>query len=197
MMSGPMPSPLAHAMAGVIVTWSAERLPTPIRPITRAAPPLLAVAVALAVFPDIDLLWVRAHRTYSHSVTAMAFVTIFAAAVTRWVTGRTRWGAALVCGAAYGSHLVLDWLGEDFNVPQGIQAFWPFSDGWFLSGWDIFRSTQRQRPLSWPSVLHNIRTAAQELSTMGPVLLILWFTRRRASRTKRPATLDRRSELQA
>lgn len=169
-------------MAGAIVAWSAERLPPGIRPLPRTTATILGAGALLAVAPDIDLLYVPLHRTASHSVTAVAFVMIVAAVVTRWVTGRAHWGLAAVCAAAYGSHLVLDWLGEDLNVPQGIQALWPLSDQWFLSGWDVFRSTQRARPLSLPSIQYNLRTAIQELLTLGPLLILLWITKgRRAS----------------
>ncbi len=176
-----MPSPLAHAMAGAIVAWAAERLPPRIRPIPRATAATLGAGALLAVAPDIDLLYVSLHRTVTHSITAVAFTTIVVAAVTRWVTGRTNWGLAAVCGAAYGSHLVLDWLGEDLNLPRGIQVLWPLSDQWFLSGWDVFRSTQRARPLSLPSMLYNLRTAIQELLTLGPLLILLWMTKRRST----------------
>lgn len=175
-----MSSPLGHALAGVIVAWSAERLPSKLRPITRASLPLLIAGAALAVLPDIDLIHVQTHRSYSHSLTAVLLVTILSAGVTRGGTGHVRWGTALVCGVAYASHLLLDWLGEDFNIPRGIQLFWPLSDQWFLSGWDIFRGTERARPLSPPSILHNIRTAAQEIATLAPFLLALWMTRARS-----------------
>lgn len=169
-------------MAGAIVAWAAERLPAPIRPMPRATTAIVGSAALLAVAPDIDLLYVQIHRTVTHSLTAVAFVMIVAAGVTRWVTGRAHWGVAAVCGVAYGSHLVLDWLGEDLNVPRGIQALWPVSDHWFLSGWDLFRSTQRARPLSLPSIQYNLLTALQELLTLGPLLLLLWMTKRRSAR---------------
>jgi len=167
-------------MAGVVVAWSSERLPAAIRPVTRMALPLAGLAAGLAVLPDLDLLFVRMHRTYSHSVTAVALVIIVAAAVTRWVTGRVQWSMALLCGAIYGSHLALDWLGEDRYTPRGLQVFWPLSDQFFISDWDLFRSTERSRPLSAPTMRHNFRTAIQEIATLGPFLLALWLTRDRA-----------------
>ncbi len=166
-------------MAGLAIAWSAERLPVRVRPIITPTPALLATGALLAVLPDLDLLYEPLHRAASHSVTAVALTIILAAGVTWWVTGRARWGMAVVCGAAYASHLLLDWLGEDFNTPRGIQLLWPASDAWFHSGWDLFRGTERARPLSLPSLLHNLRTAVQEMATLGVLLLVLWITRRR------------------
>ena len=91
------------------------------------ARPLTLVCIALAVLPDIDLLYPPMHRTATHSVGAVVLVTIIAAGVTGWVTGRINWRIALVCAAAYASHILTDWLGTDRNyAPYGIQMFWPF-----------------------------------------------------------------------
>ena len=76
------------------------------------------------------------HRTVTHSVGAVALTMIIAAAVTGWVTRRVKvkvgtrlkyLGVAVICAAAYGSHLLLDWLGADRKAAYGIQALWPFS----------------------------------------------------------------------
>lgn len=173
-----MPSPLGHAMAGVIVAWSSEHLPSPFRPAVRLSAPLVMACVLVALAPDLDLLSQPLHRTGSHSLVAVALMTIVAAAVTRWVTGRVDWRIAALCGAAYGSHVLLDWMGEDFYAPRGVQLLWPFSDTWFISEWDLFRRTQRSNPLSLLTMTHNLWTAAQEIVILGPILLILWMAQR-------------------
>ncbi len=166
-------------MAGVIVAWSCERLPSSLRPATRLSGSLMAASLSAALAPDLDLLHQPLHRMGTHSLVAVALMTIVAAAVTRWVTGRIDWRIAALCGAAYGSHVLLDWMGEDFYAPRGVQLLWPFSDAWFISEWDVFRRTQRANPLSLLTMTHNLWTAAQEIVILGPIMLILWIVRRR------------------
>src|SRR5437016_4805650 len=134
-----MPSPIGHTLAGVATAWSMERLPG--GAFRRASWNLTLACAALGALPDIDLLYIPLHRTATHSLTAVALVTIIVAGVTRWVTGRTRWSVAAMCGAAYGSHLALDLVGSDPNWPSGIQALWPFSDHFYISAWTIFPGT--------------------------------------------------------
>jgi hypothetical protein len=69
----------------------------------------------------------------THSITAVLVATIIAHWMTRWRTGVFNWRLALLCGAAYGSHLLLDWLDNDTKQPAGIQLLWPFSNQWFIS----------------------------------------------------------------
>jgi len=173
-----MPSPIGHALAGLAIARSAGRSPDSVQ--TAGLPPryLLILCIALAVVPDLDLIYHLIHRTVTHSFVAAAFVTIVIAAVTGWVTGRIDWRVTFVCGSAYLSHIALDWLGQDLNRPRGIQMLWPFSSDWFISGWDLFRATERARPFSLPTILHNARTAAQEVLTFAPILLALWLVRK-------------------
>jgi membrane-bound metal-dependent hydrolase YbcI (DUF457 family) len=174
-----MPSPLGHAMAGAIVALSSERLMGEVRSRHTSFPAFMLLCVGIAVLPDADLLYLPAHRVMTHSFTAAVFVMIIAASVTRWVTGRIDWGVAAACGAASLSHLLLDWLGQDANAPRGIQALWPFSDAWLISGWDVFRSTERRNIFSAATIRHNLVAGAQEMLLLGPLLLALWATRRR------------------
>jgi membrane-bound metal-dependent hydrolase YbcI (DUF457 family) len=178
-----MPSPIGHALAGVAVAWSAD-LATG----RRASPRLVATCAALAALPDIDLVWPGAHRTATHSVAAVVLVTIIAAAVTGRVT---RWRTASLCGAAYASHLLLDWMGVDNFPPRGIQALWPFSDRWFISEWDVFRQTARQHFLTAPIVRQNLLAVAQELAILLPILAVLWLVRVKAAARLAPEVAGR------
>ena len=197
-----MPTPIGHALAGVAVAWSAEivsdKLANPrtgstvstVSTVSTGAPfrhwssaTLTAVCAVLAVLPDADLLYPPIHRTVTHSVGAIILVTIIAAAVTGWVTRRVHWRVALICGAAYGSHVLLDWLGYDRNPPLGIQALWPFSHQWFISGWDLFRQTERRQVLSWAAVRTNVEAIAQEVAILGPLAIGLWWARSRVGRS--------------
>jgi inner membrane protein len=147
---------------------------------------LVALCAALAAVPDIDLLHIPIHRTVTHSVTAALAVTIVAAAVTGWVTARIQWTIAIACGAAYGSHIVMDWLGADASRPYGIQALWPFTDRWYMAPWSVFPGTERRSPLSARSMWINFKAAVAEIGIMGSVALLAWRTRAARKRQAAP-----------
>jgi membrane-bound metal-dependent hydrolase YbcI (DUF457 family) len=172
-----MPTPLGHALGGLI----AARLAEPARPASSSPrrPSWLALA-ALAVSPDLDLLF-GTHSTYTHSVGAVALVFVAAAFwARRRATGALPalavLAVAVVAAAAYGSHLLLDWLGTDSTPPYGIMLWWPFSSA-FSKG-----------PVSWfPSVardvfsrqfwIGNTLAVAFEVAVFGPLLWLTCFIR--------------------
>lgn len=165
-----MPSPFGHVLGGVAVAWTADlvdRRPSSAR--------FVAACGALAMLPDADLLFSGHHRVWSHSITAVVVVTIISAAVTGQVT--RRWRVALTCGAAYLSHLVLDWLGADNFPPYGLQLLWPLSDRWFISGWDVFRQTAREEFFTAPIIRRNLLAFGQELAILAPIVLVIWLVR--------------------
>jgi inner membrane protein len=84
---------------------------------------------------------------------------------------------ALMCGAAYASHLLLDWLGVDRNPPRGIQALWPFSDEWFISGLDVFIQTERRQFFTWTTLQTNLAAMAWETLLVLPLLGAIWLVR--------------------
>jgi hypothetical protein len=134
----------------------------------------------LAAVPDIDWIYPPFHRGPTHSVGAALLVTLIAAAVTQRATGQVQWKIALTCGLAYGSHILMDWLGEDRTIHPGVMAFWPFGQALFYSGLDWFRSTERIGAFQQPQLQHNLRTLLQEFVILGPVLLfVLWQRRKR------------------
>jgi hypothetical protein len=170
-----MPSPIGHALAGLAVAWAADGLPP--RATVGRADGLHSeyFCVALAVLPDADLLLPIAHRTATHSV-AVALLMIVAGSVTRKVTARV----ALACIAAYASHLLLDWLQADPTPPFGIQLLWPLSSTWFISGWEIFRGTERRHLLEAATINRNIAAVVQEIVILTPVAAAAWLVRVKA-----------------
>jgi membrane-bound metal-dependent hydrolase YbcI (DUF457 family) len=174
-------------LAGVAVAWTADLVPGRRAWRTAAAAAsfylrgggaLTLVCAVLAVAPDLDLLF-GAHRTVTHSVGAMIFVALFAAAMAA-NAGRPIARVALMCAAAYGSHLLMDWLGADQRPPFGIQALWPFDRGWYISSFSVFRKTVRF--LFPPDVVvrENAWTVARELAILGPIVAGLWLVRVKA-----------------
>lgn len=183
-----MPSPIGHALAGLAIGWSASR-PEPSDDSRPAGWSLLALGCVLAAAaPDLDLLYPPIHRTVTHSVGATLLVIIITAAVTGKVTGRIAWRIVLALAAAHASHILLDWLGTDRFPPPGIRALWPFSNHFYISGWEVFPNVERR--LWRPDALAvNVHAALMEILIVGPVTAAVWLatrTRRNRVRTSGP-----------
>jgi hypothetical protein len=188
-----MPSPFGHSLAGLAVAWAADLIPGDrawrAAPVSaswyrRAGNGLSATCALLAMAPDLDLGFAQ-HRTYTHSIGAVVIVGLVAAACAPAALRRTQVRAvprrvariALMCAAAYASHLLLDWLGVDLYPPPGLQVFWPFDSGWYISGLDLFRQTRRSHVLTWPVVSQNLLAVAQEAAMLMPIAVGLWLVR--------------------
>jgi membrane-bound metal-dependent hydrolase YbcI (DUF457 family) len=191
-----MASPVGHALAGLAVAWGADLHPAnrAAGSHARAGTALTLACVALAAVPDIDLLVTGLHRTVTHSLLSVLLVGLAAALVasraSRYHPGPSGQvvRVAIVCALAWASHIGVDWISADSSTPKGMQILWPFSDAWFISGWDIFPGTERRRLLSEPSLRQNLLALVTELVLMVPILLGLWLVRE-----KTPAGLS--SEL--
>lgn len=170
-----MPSPIGHALGGLAVVWGADLLPG-----RRISSPRLALAcAALAALPDIDLLLPIAHRTATHSLTAVAVVGLLIIVATG-VTGKVTTKIAVVCMVALASHLLLDWMAVDWTRERGLQLLWPFSDRWFISGWDVFRGTERRHLFTVATLQTNLAAVSQEIAILAPVALAAWLVRVKA-----------------
>jgi membrane-bound metal-dependent hydrolase YbcI (DUF457 family) len=163
---------------------------------------LTLAAAALGVAPDLDL-FLAEHRAITHSIGAVAAVFIVAWVVTGQVTRKVQSAKykvqsksevqrtfdvhggtfhvgpvlriAMICAAAYGSHLLLDWLAIDRRLPYGLQILWPFSDRWYISGLDIFLQTERRNLLTLATLHTNLRAMSFEIAVMLPVLVLVWL----------------------
>ena len=170
-----MPSPIGHALAGLAVGWCTirDRNAAGARDTT-----LLIACVLAATLPDLDLLYSPWHRLATHGIGTSVLIFIVVVLVTGKVTGRGAWRVAAIVAVAHVSHILLDWLGADRRPPLGIQALWPFDTAFYISGWDLFLSTERRDPFSWATVLWNGRAAIRELLIMAPVAALAWGFRR-------------------
>jgi hypothetical protein len=133
----------------------------------------------LAVLADVDLV-LGAHRGATHSLTAAMAIGVIAYLVV-WRANLARpLLVAVACGLAYGSHVLLDWLGHDVSPPIGVMALWPFSERYYESDLHLFSSISRRYWLGWPFVRHNLLAIAWELALLVPLVSVVWFARRRA-----------------
>jgi membrane-bound metal-dependent hydrolase YbcI (DUF457 family) len=183
-----MPSPIGHALAGIAVAWGADlfpgnrgwrTVPTTASWYARAGNGLTLACAALAVAPDLDLLFGGSHRSVTHSfvsIAVVALIAILGAVRARLPVARVAW----MCAGAWATHLLLDWLAADPSIPRGIQAWWPFNDRRFISEWDVFPGTERRQIFSEPSIRLNMAALARELAFMLPLVLGLWLVRVKA-----------------
>ena len=178
-----MPSPVGHALGGFAFGWLAARS-------TRLDRPLVAAVVfaGLGVVPDLDILVGDAHRLYTHSVAGVALVTVLAAASLYALGPRvptaSRRALIAACAAAYGSHLLLDWLGDDRSVPIGIRALWPFTDAYVQSSVRWFPPVERRYwlPGFWTA---NLRAIGWEMLVLTPLVAVAMWARDRSRRRAR------------
>jgi len=163
-----MPTPVGHAIGGLAAAFLTNALSRH----PRLTLPVLLSGAALAMTPDLDIL-VGSHRTYTHSIGAVAAVGIVA-----WLMLRTRAGdavsLAMAIAAAYGSHVLLDLMGKDTSSPPGLTALWPFSSVYYMSGWDVFGEVSRRYWLPREFVFGNLMALGGELVVLLPALIIAW-----------------------
>ena len=170
-----MPTPFAHALGGVAagcLVTAAAALAAGGRPSARAirtavariGPRRCAACLAcLGMLPDLDLL-VGSHRGVTHSIGAALAAGGVGYALAR--SGRLL--VAVAVAAAYGSHLLLDWLGTDPGVPAGIMALWPWTREFHLSDTHLFPRVCREYWLAecWRT---NLIALGREIVVLVPV----------------------------
>lgn len=176
-----MPSPVGHALAGLTV---AELLgPSASR---RLRCTLIACAADADVLAGLfDGAPASKHARATHSLAAAAAVSV-SAGLWRWMDGHRFGRATVEAAAAYGSHLLLDYLGKKDG--EGMELFWPFSQRRTASehAWFATITSGSKRGGFWKGLLsrHNARAMARE----GASLLPLWWAARRIRRAvSRPA----------
>lgn len=169
-----MALPIAHAAAGYLVHRATHRGPS------RGEPAKgwrrVALFMLIGNLPDFDFLigFVcgrpgLVHRGVSHTVLAAIVFGIAAG----WVAWRRRGEpflpAAAAFGAAYASHLLIDWLSMDTRPPLGGQFLWPLSAAYYVSPITIFaeiridgltRAGFLETVLAWPTLAALAREVA-------------------------------------
>jgi inner membrane protein len=141
----------------------------------------------LGALPDLDLLF-GAHSGPTHSggaaVLAGALLGIQAARRRVFSPAVGVVTAAAACAAAYGSHVLLDWLSRDTTAPIGIMALWPFRREYFESDLHLFMAISRRYYQGWTFVQQNGLAVLRELVILIPVIILVVILRPRL-RTQR------------
>ncbi len=181
-----MPSPVGHALGGVIAGLLCEaRRDDRGRGLRAAraalASPLVVAGAIAAVLPDVDFLWGR-HNMETHSLGAAV-----AAAVVAWAWRRQA-RLALTVGLAWASHVLFDWLGSDDTAPLGVMALWPVTSTFYFAHAYVFDAISRRYWLDG-FLAHNLRAVITEVLMLGPVLAAAawWRLRGRGRDSSSPA----------
>jgi membrane-bound metal-dependent hydrolase YbcI (DUF457 family) len=171
-----VPSPLAHALAGLAVHVSTA----PSDEIASRRRAVVTVGAALA--PDLDFAWklldgVNHHQAQGHSIGVGLAVAAVVTGVAAACGVRRPLGLGLAALLGWSSHLLLDLLNVDTHPPVGLMALWPFSSAYFKSPWPLFLDIGRT--LNWRTVRHDTVAVALELAVLCPVLIAAWRVRAR------------------
>ena len=157
-----MPTPVGHALAGLAVAGLSAGA-------VRPRPLHTAVLILCATAPDLDLVLrfidgANHHRGPSHSVGLAILVGLIG-----WVL--RRFGADLpsprALGAAWGSHVLLDYLGIDTNPPFGEMALWPLTRDFFISPLPLFYDVPRV--FTTEAIRHNVIAVSIEVLVLAPL----------------------------
>ncbi len=164
-----VPSPLGHALGGLIVAWG---LAPNIAPVVRGLPPKVAVICALAaVLPDIDFAW-GAHNRETHSIGAAIIAGLV---VLAWKRSPR---LAVAVTLSWLTHVLFDWLGSDDTPPLGVMALWPINSNFYFADAFVFEAISRRYWLD-NFLAHNAWAVAKEVLMLGPVLALAWKVRSR------------------
>jgi len=181
-----MPTPIGHALGGIaagylvtgLFAWSRGFIKLSVeRARSTKGTNLVGGAITLAcmgMLPDIDFIF-SAHREFTHSIGATAVLMMVTAVLTNWRCVEL----PCVVGAAYASHIGLDWLAADSSFPAGLMALWPFTSEYYLSSYDFFLFLNVCRQIGevqcW---INNGLALFRELTILVPVTaVVVWFQR--------------------
>ena len=153
-----MPSPVGHALGGLIV---GEVL----------APTALILCAVAGVAPDVDFLW-GGHNRQTHSLGAAVIAGVV---VLAWKRNPR---LALAVMLSWASHVVFDWLGSDDTPPLGVMALWPLNSNFYFADAYVFEAISRRYWLD-NFFSHNAWAVMKEILILGPVASVAWWLRRR------------------
>ena len=195
-----MALPIAHATAGYLVHRAGRGVLAEDRS-SLAGWRRAVVFMVVGNLPDMDFLagFVIGrpglfHRGVTHTLLAAVVFTIVAGTVARWWCKERFGTAALLFGAAYLSHLLLDYCTIDTSPPAGAQFLWPFSSAYFMSPVTMFTEIHidgtscagfLRTVLAWPTVL----VLARELVLSGIALAAVFgveLAQSRVAAVRRP-----------
>jgi hypothetical protein len=171
-----MPSPVGHALGGVIVGF----VMAPKGPGAWGLGPgrnALTLIMLAAVLPDIDFAW-GGHNRETHSLGAAIIAGLV---VLTWQRSPR---LAIAVALSWASHVLFDWLGSDDTPPLGVMALWPLKTNFYFADAFVFEAISRRYWLD-NFIPHNSWAVTKEILILGPVVAIVTLVRSRARRHSR------------
>ena len=160
-----MPSPVGHALGGLIVGQA-------------IAPSALILCAAAGVLPDIDFAW-GGHNRQTHSLGAAIIAGLV---VLAWQRNPR---LAVAVTLSWASHVLFDWLGSDDTPPLGVMALWPLTSNFYFADAYVFEAISRRYWLD-NFIPHNAWAVAREILILGPLALTAWWLGRRSLGRRAP-----------
>ncbi|MEZ4659947.1 MAG: metal-dependent hydrolase [Caldilineaceae bacterium] len=219
-----MATPIGHALAGLAVASLTNRraglsvrapstnksIRTQLQEFLCARGPIMALAVFMALAPDLDLIPgilrgqpILYHGGVSHSLGSGVLLSLLAAWLlrsgigkwrnTQFVPNRSMSALFGISLSAFSTHLLLDMMGPDGREPFGIPLLWPLSDARFLLPTPLLLGVHHTSNttagfaefLSGVFSLHNIMAIVWEcMLTIPFILLGEWRIRQRSNLNK-------------
>jgi membrane-bound metal-dependent hydrolase YbcI (DUF457 family) len=163
-----MPSPVGHALGGIIVG-------------AALAPAALLLCALAGIAPDVDFLW-GGHNRETHSLGAAVIAGLV---VLAWKRSPR---LAIAVSLSWASHVLFDWLGSDDTPPLGVMALWPLNANFYFANAFVFEAISRRYWLD-NFIPHNAWAVIKEILILGPAAAVLIAFRWRARRrSRRPGT---------
>ena len=188
-----MPSPVAHTLAAYTTMISLD--PSLVSSRERSSL-VLGSAFVFGSLADADFIVAQVttetylhHHYFSHSIPFALAFTAFCWIVLKLLRQRSPGKWACLFGAAYLSHLLLDYFTEDGSYPYGIPLLWPLTNTHFMAPVTIFYSIHRGM---WEAIFspENLLALVVEMAIMVPVTLLAVFIARRRLLRTRPAVVS-------
>ncbi len=123
------------------------------------------------------------HHYFSHSIPFAICLTLLCWIILKCFRFRNAGKFAGPIGAAYSSHLLLDYFADDGSKPYGIPLLWPFTNRHFIAPFNLFYSIQRGEFTDIFS-MHNLFGILIEIAIMGPITILLILLAKRRVKTK-------------
>jgi membrane-bound metal-dependent hydrolase YbcI (DUF457 family) len=182
-----MPSPVGHTLGAFSTLLALEPDIVSSRYKTNIA---LGAAFVFGSLADADFVVAHfstapflRHHYFSHSIPFAICFTFLCWIILKCFRFRNAGKFAGLIGAAYSSHLLLDYFAHDGSNPYGIPLLWPFTNRHFIAPFNLFYSIHRGEFTDIFS-MHNLVGVLMEIAVMGPITLLLILLAKRRVQTK-------------
>lgn len=178
-----MPTPIGHTLSGILLLSYFR--------ISIKQMGLILMVIFFALLPDIDLAFGYVagnpnlyHHMATHSLLFVVAAGIGGGLLWGWFQpAEKKWAVILFTGAGV-LHLLLDMLSVDTSVPYGMPLFWPFWSDYYIAPVavfsDVYRSSDSRDFFVSLYNRHNLYAILLEIGILSPILLVMFWLRRKS-----------------